>query len=148
MQHEIQHSLITHLRSKFAGVTVVWVYDGVTLPAVKPFITVEQMQNNNAILSKGRESIETVFRFQVGLYVKSFTEKARMQSEIANAINFERITLYQTSITPASAVGFFDAFVTNVVAIPAEATEAETQKHKVFFDVEISQVYGKTNTTI
>lgn len=147
MQHEIHYSLKRHLESKFAGVPVVWVYDGVTLPAVKPFITVEQMQNNNAILSKGRESIQTVFRFQVGLYAKSSTEKARMQSELTNAINFERITLYQTSITPVSAVGFFDAFVTNVVAIPAEATEAETQKHKVFFDVEVPFVYGR-NTTI
>ena len=143
MQHEIQHSLITHLRSKFAGVTVVWVYDGVTLPAVKPFITVEQMQNNNAILSKGRESIRTVLRFQVGLYAKSSTDKARLQSDIVSAINFEKITLYRTSQSPAIAVGFFDAFVTNVVPIPAEATESETQKHKVFFDVEVSLIYGK-----
>lgn len=148
MQHEIQHSLITHLRSKFTGVTVVWVFDGVALPTVKPFITVEQMQNNNAILSKGRESIETILRFQVGLYAKSSTEKARMQSEIADAINFERITLYQTLQSPATAVGFFDAFVTNVVPIPAEATEGETNKHRVYFDVEVTQIYGKNNATI
>ena len=146
MQHEIQHSLITHLRTTFAGVTVVWVYDGVTLPAVKPFITVEQMQNNNAILSKGRESIETIFRFQVGLYAKDSTMKSRMQSQISNAINFEKITLYQTSQSPAIAVGFFDAFASNGVPIPAEATDSETQKHRVYFDVEVTQVYGRNST--
>lgn len=147
MQHEIHYSLKRHLETTFVGVTVVWVYDGVALPTVKPFITVESMQNNNEILSKGRETIETVFRFQIGLYAANSTSKARMQSQLSNAINFERITLYQTSITPTSAVGFFDAFVTSVVSIPAEASEAETQKHKVYFTVEIPYMYGR-NTTI
>lgn len=147
MQHEIHYSLKRHLETTFAGVTVVWVYDGVALPTVKPFITVEQMQNNNEILSKGRESLQTVFRFQIGLYAANSTQKSRMQSELSNAINFERITLYQTSITPVSAVGFFDAFVTSVVPMPAEVTEAETQKHKVYFTVEIPFIYGR-NTTL
>lgn len=148
MQHEIHYSLKRHLETAFAGVPVVWIYDGVVLPTVKPFITVEQLQNNNAILSKGRESIETIFRFQIGLYAKSSTDKARMQSQIVQAINFERITLYQTLQSPVSAVGFFDAFVTNVVPMPAEATDSETNKHKVYFDVEVTQIYGRTNTTI
>lgn len=148
MQHEIHYSLKRHLESKFAGVPVVWIYDGVALPAVKPFITIEQMQNNNAILSKGRESLQTIFRFQIGLYAKDSTSKARMQSQIKQAINFEQITLYNTATSPAIASGFFDAFVTNEVAIPAEVTESDTQKHKVFFTVEIPFLYGRNNTTI
>ena len=149
MQHEIHYSLKRHLETTFAGVApVVWIYDGVALPAVKPFITIEQMQNNNAILSKGRESLQTIFRFQVGVYAKDATSKARMQSQLSRAINFEQITLYHTSTSPVSAVGFFDAFVTNVVPIPAEETESDTNKHKVFFDIEIPFTYGKNTATI
>lgn len=147
MQHEIHYSLKRHLEETFVGVPVVWIYDGVVLPATKPFITVEQLQNNNAVLSKLRDSIETTFRFQIGLYAKSSTEKARMQSDIKHALNFEKITLYQTSTSPASASGFFDAFVTSEVAIPAESTESESQKHKVYFTVEVPFTYGR-NTTI
>jgi len=147
MQHEIHYSLKRHLETAFAGVPVVWVYDGVSLPAVKPFITVEQMQNNNAIISKGRESIETTFRFQIGLYAGNATEKDRMQSQINRSLIFEQITLYQTSISPVSAVGFFDAFVTSVVPIPWEEAEADTQKHKVYFTVEVPFTYGR-NTII
>lgn len=148
MQHEIHYSLKRHLEETFAGVPVVWVYDGVALPTVKPFIMVEQMQNNNAVRSKGRETIETVFRFQIGLHASNTTQKSRMQSELSNTLMFEQITLYQTSTTPASAVGFLNALVTSVVPIPAEATESESQKHKVYFTVEISRLYGKNNATI
>jgi ABC-type polysaccharide transport system permease subunit len=142
MQHEIQYSIKRHLETAI-GVPVVWVYDGVALPTVKPFITIEQMQNNNEILTKRREAIETIFRFQVGLYTNNTTERARKQAEVVNAINFETITLYQTSQSPATAVGFFDAFVTSVVPMPAESTDAKTQFHKVYFDVEVTQIYGR-----
>lgn len=143
MQHEIHYSLKRHLETEVVGVPVVWIYDGVVLPAVKPFITVEQMQNNNEILSKGRESLQTVYRFQVGLYAKDTTQKSRMQSQIKQAINFKQITLYQTSTSPVTAVGFFDAFVISEVAIPAMATDSETNKHKVFFTVEVPFIYGR-----
>lgn len=143
MQHEIHYSLKRHLETELVGVPVVWIYDGVALPAVKPFITVEQMQNNNEILSKGRESLQTIFRFQIGLYAKDSTSKARMQSQIKQAINFEQITLYQTSTSPVTAVGFFDAFVISEVPIPAMSTDSETNKHKVFFTVEVPFIYGR-----
>lgn len=147
MQHEIHYSMKRHLEAKFTGVPVVWVYDGVTLPAVKPFITVEQMPNNNAIRSKGRETIETIFRFQIGLYAKDSTSKARLQSQIKQAINFEPITLYNTTTSPAIASGFFNAFVTNEVPMPVEETDSETKKHRVYFDVEVPFTYGR-NTTL
>lgn len=142
MQHEIQYSLKRHLETAI-GVPVVWVYDGVVLPTVKPFITIEQMQNNNEILAKRREAIRTIFRFQIGLYTNNTTERSRKQAEVANAINFETITLYQTSQSPATAVGFFDAFVINEVPMPAESTDAKAQFHKVYFDVEVTRIYGR-----
>lgn len=143
MQHEIHYSLKRHLETEIVGVPVVWIYDGVVLPAVKPFITVEQMQNNNEILSKGRESLQTIYRFQIGLYAKDTTQKSRMQSQIKQAVNFEQITLYQTTTSPATASGFFNAFVISEVAIPAMATDSETNKHKVFFTVEVPFIYGR-----
>lgn len=142
MQYELQYSIKRYLETAI-GVPVVWIYDGVTLPTIKPFITVEQMQSNNEIKSKMRESIETIFRFQVGLYMASSTAKSRMQTQVTDAINFEQITLYQTSTSPITAVGFFDAFVTNAVPIPWAAPDEESKKHLVFLDVEITQIYGR-----
>ena len=143
MQHELQYSLKTHLERKL-GVPVVWIYDGVSLPATKPFITIEQMQNNNDILSKLRESIQTTYRFQIGIYANNSTQRPKLQAQAVNAINYDTMTLYQTDTPPATAVGFFNAFVTNVTPVTAESTDEKTKHHRVYLDVEIDHVAHKT----
>lgn len=143
MQLELHYSLKTHLERKF-NVPVIWIYDGVTLPATKPFITIEQMQNNNDIISKLRESIQTTYRFQVGIFTNSSSERAKLQSQVKDAINYDKMTLYQTDKPPASAVGFFNAFVTNEAPMTADSTDAKTMYHRVYLDVEIGHVAHKT----
>lgn len=135
MQLDLQHSLRTHLAEK-TGLNVVWVYDGVVLPTAKPFITIEQMQNNNEVLSKHREAIRTTYRFQVGLFANSASERARKQDELRRILLRDTIELISTEQVGQS-LGFFNATVTAEVPIPADDISDKTKYHRVYFDVEI-----------
>lgn len=139
-QLNLQSSLQTYLASAI-GVKVVWVYDGVTLPTAKPFMTVEQMQNNNEIVAKMRDAVATIHRFQVGLYASSASERSRMQSQVSQALLFGKIPLIDTSQPTKPIVGYFYADVTNEVPIPADSTDEKTSHHLMFFDIEIDVHY-------
>lgn len=139
-QLNLQHSLQTYLASAI-GVKVVWIYDGVTLPLVKPFLTVEQLQNNNEIIAKMREAVATTHRFQVGLYASSASERSRMQTQVSQALLFGKIPLIDLGSSTRPIVGYFYANVTNEVPIPADSTDGITRHHLMFFDIEIDVHY-------
>jgi hypothetical protein len=141
MQLNIQHSLRTHLASK-TGINTVWVFDGVKLPTTKPFITVEQMQNNTTVISKQREAVRTIYRFQIGLFASSAVERSRKQDEIKRVLLFDKIELIDAT-TPGQSLGFFNADITAEVPMSAEDVSDETKKHRVYFDVEIDVTYNK-----
>lgn len=135
MQLDLQHSLRTHLANK-TGLNVVWVYDGVVLPNVKPFITIEQMQNNNEVLSKQREAIRTTYRFQVGIFANTASERARKQDELRRILLRDTIELISAEQAGQS-LGFFNATVTAEVPIPADDISDKTKYHRVYFDIEV-----------
>jgi len=141
-QHGLQHSIITHLRNKL-GIRVDWVFDGYKKPAEKPFITVEQMQNNNEILAKGREAVETIYRFQVGLHARSSTDRSRQQEQIRRIFLFDEITFLDTDKSPAIARGFFRADLTAEVPMPAQDISNTSDYHTVYFDIEIPTEHYK-----
>lgn len=135
-QLNVMHSLRTYLATTI-GIPAIWVYDGVTLPTAKPFITVEQMQNNATRRDKMREVVETIYRFQVGLRANTASERARQQERIENALDFATIPLLDADGANAR-VGVFDAVLTGVVPMGAEDNAAVSDYHRVYFDVEIS----------
>jgi len=141
VQLNLQHSLRTHLASVM-DVQVVWIYDGVKLPdeAAKPFMTIEQMQNNNAVLSKGREAVETIHRFQIGLFAKSASERATLQATVKRHLLFDKIPLIDLTQSPAVVSGFFHTDLTGEVPIGADSTDARNTYHRVYFDVEVPTV--------
>ncbi|MEH7246463.1 hypothetical protein V7114_06645 [Neobacillus niacini] len=141
MQYNLQHSLITHIADK-TGIKVVWIYDGVKLPTTKPFITVEQMQNNTSVISKQREAVRTIYRFQIGLFASSVSNRALKQGEIKRVLLFDNIELLDAT-TPGRSLGFFYANITAEVPMPAEDISNDTQKHRVYFDVEIDVTFNK-----
>jgi hypothetical protein len=140
MQLNIQHSLRTHIAAK-TGINTIWVYDGVKLPTVKPFITVEQMQNNTTVISKQREAVRTIYRFQIGLFAVSATDRARKQDELKRSLLFDEIELLDA--TTGSLLGVFQADLTAEVPMPAEDVSDETKKHRVYFDVEVDVTFNK-----
>ena len=135
-QHGLHYSVIEHLRIKF-GVPVEWVRDGYKKPDAKPFITVEQMQNNYEILAKQREAVETIYRFQVGLHAGNSTQRAQMQELIQQTFIFDRFTYLDTANFPATARGFFMCELTAVVPMPAGDVNHASDYHRVYFDIEI-----------
>jgi hypothetical protein len=141
MQLNLQHSLRKHIESK-TGINTVWVYDGVKLPKVKPFVTIEQMQNNTTVISKQREAVRTIYRFQIGLFATSAIDRARKQDEVKRVLLFDEIELLDAT-TPDTSLGFFNANITAEVPLPAEDVSDETNKHRVYFDVEIDVTLHK-----
>ncbi len=138
MQHEITASIMAHLQS--AGHDVVWIYQGVKLPGTLPVVTIEQMQNNNAFISKGREAVETTYRHQVGLRARTESEKTRIQSEINRIFLFDKIDLLDTTKTPAPVVGSFYVRPVSIVPIMDDKVNDESGKHRVYFDTEVEQI--------
>lgn len=139
MQHALQSSLIAHLRT-LTGLETLWHYGGIVLPASAPFLVVEQMQNNNAILTKQREAVQSTYRFQVGLFAKTASDRAKTQDVIKRSLIFDEIEYLDTSKSPAVVDGFFRAELTAEVPFSVEEIEDVSQYHRVYFDIEIVRV--------
>lgn len=140
MLHAIHYSIIRHLDEAVPELTsVVWIYDGVSLSGeTKPFAVVEQMQDDTVILAKERAYYETTYRFQIGLMARSSSERAKLQEKIRKALLQPNIPLFNTDGPTPTSAGFFYCDVTAVTPIPVGDLADETNKHKVFFDVEVA----------
>lgn len=136
-QHGLNRSLILHLREKFPNVRVDLKFDGYEIPAERPLIIVEPMQNNNEILTKQREAIETIYRYQIGLYEKNSVELSIKQERLQDVFNFDRFTFYDTLQSPAIQTGFFYCELTAVTPMPADDISKKSEYNRVYFDVEI-----------
>lgn len=139
MLHDLTYSLIAHLKSQVSDLTeVLWIYDGISLTKkAKPFSTVEQMQANTNIIAKERDYYETTYRFQVGLHAKSISERSKLQERVKLALLQADIPYMDTSGPSPSANGFFYCDVLSEVPVPVESATDETNKHRVYFDVEV-----------
>lgn len=149
MIHSLTYSIITHLKSQITELTdVVWIYDGISLSQkAKPFGSVEQMQANTNVITKEREYYETTYRFQVGLYAKSISERSKLQEKVKATLLQPDITYFDTSGPSPSANGFFYCDVTSEVPVPVESATDKTNQHRTYFDVEIyvQRKNGATN---
>ena len=140
MLHELTYSIITHLKAEVSELNdVVWMYDGVSLTGrAKPFASVEQMPSGHEMLAAGRTTYDDTYRFQIGLMATSISERSRLSDKMKNALRQPNLTLYQTSQFPATEIGFFNCDVLAVTPMPVESATDETNKHRVYLDVEVS----------
>jgi hypothetical protein len=149
MINNLTYSIITHLKTQVTELTdVVWIYDGISLTSkVKPFSTVEQMQANTSVIAKERSYYETIYRFQVGLHANTITERSKIQEKVKTALLQPNITYLDTSGPSPSTTGFFYCDVLSEVPVPVESVTDQTNKHRVYFDVEvfIQRKNGATN---
>ncbi|SET69193.1 hypothetical protein SAMN05216389_12110 [Oceanobacillus limi] len=145
MQLELGYSIQVFLEDK-TGIPSVLIYDGIKLPDEKPFITVEQMQNNLTAISKQNESIATTFRFQLGLYARTHAERSSKQDEIRELFLFEDIPLYNE--TGGLTSGFFNVSITNEVPIIPEDISDQTRMHRLYFDIEVERISHKNKGEI
>jgi hypothetical protein len=140
MLHEITYSIVAHLKAELPVLKdVVWVYDGISLSGrAKPFATVEQMQSGHEVLASGRTDYDDTYRFQIGLMATSVSERSRLSDAMLKVLRQPHIALYSTSRLPPSVAGFFDCDVLAVTPMPVETVTDETNKHRVYLDVEVS----------
>ncbi|MGF7528518.1 hypothetical protein ABI953_03610 [Bacillus paralicheniformis] len=141
MQVDIQHSIRSHLAEK-TGLSVVWIFDGVKYPDEKPFLTIEQLPNSISVISKRREAIQTIYRFQVGVFASSNFERGVLQEKVKRIFMFDQIELLSAE-EPGKSLGFFDALVTDETPMSAEDLSDKTTYHRLYFDVEVNMTYGK-----
>lgn len=146
MLHAIQYSLITYLENEIESLTEVkWMFDGVSLSkSVKPFATVEQMPDNTEVLSKER-FYETIYRFQVGLFANSVSERSALQEKIRSSLLKPNIPLFKTEGPTPESAGFFYCDVIAATPMPVEELADETNKHRVYFDVEVPVTFRNGN---
>lgn len=144
VQYDIQASIMRHLEQK-TGLRVIWIYDGVTLPdeKQKPFLTIEQMQDDITILAKQREAIETIYRFQVGLFARTAAERARLQESLRSIFLYDDFALLDTSQSGFPPVGVFNVTVERIVPIPADDLAQASEYHRVYFDIFVQNIETK-----
>lgn len=143
MLHALTYSIIAHLKANVPALKdVVWMYDGISLTGrSKPYVTVEQMQENMDVLAKERAYYEVIYRFQVGLRANSISERSRLTEAVRQALMKPNIQLLNTNGPAPVSAGFFYCDVTAVVPMPVEDMANETDKHRVYFDVEVPAIY-------
>lgn len=140
-QHGLNRSMLAHLRDRMGdGVKVDLVTDGYELPSDRPLITVEQMQINFEVLTKQRESIETIYRYQVGLHDSSSVQLSINQERLARIFLFDEFTFYNTFETPFKPIGVFSCELNAVTPMPAEDISKKSEYNRVYFDVEITDI--------
>ena len=138
-QYDLQNSLrFFFIRELSLACDIV--YDGYKFPETRPLVTIEPMQNNYVSLSKQREAIQSIYRFQIGLRANNAVELAQLQERITDAFLFEKIPYYDTQISVDEPVGFFVVDLTAVVPMPAEDINKHSERHKVYFDIEIENI--------
>jgi hypothetical protein len=140
MLHEITYSIITHLKAQISELNdVVWMYDGVSLTGrAKPFASVEQMPSGHELLASGRTTYDDAYRFQIGLMATSVSERTKLSDKMKNTLRQPNIALLDTSQFPPPEAGFFNCDVLAVTPMPVESAADETNKHRVYLDVEVS----------
>lgn len=140
MQNEIGYALTRHITDR-TGMKAVQIFDGIKLPTEKPFVTVEVMTNAVVKVSKRRESMRKTYRFQIGLYAKSLSDRNAKQDALERLFLFEEFPLYHNPSQPAT--GSFLVDVINAVPIPSDSVSDENTKHRVFFDIEVTTYLRK-----
>jgi len=109
-------------------------YDGYKWRDEKPFMTIEQMQNNYEYNVKRREAVEVVYRAQVGLHASNGVERMRLQERINNGLSFDEIEYRSGEETS----GFFDVEITGIVPMPSDDITDRGRRHTVYFDIELN----------
>lgn len=145
LTHSLTYSILTHIKTSIPVLkSVAWIYDGITISGrEKPFMSVEQMPGSNTNLSKDRTQYEETFRYQIGLYATSMSERTKLEETVKTILRQPKIVFLNTSGATPIASGFFYCDLLSMTPLPVESVADETNKHRVYFDIEV--VVHRTN---
>lgn len=134
-QYDLTASLQRFLREQ-TGIRADLVFDGYKHPQERPLITVEQMQNNNEFNVKGREAVQTIYRWQVGLHASNPVERFKLQEELNDLLIFNDIPYFNFEKSAEEPAGFFGVVITAVVPMAGDDVTEHSTRHTVYFDIE------------
>lgn len=142
MIHALTYSVVEHLRNQVpeVGGRVVWMYDGVALTGrKKPFVTVEQLVDTNAVLAAGRNDYTETYAFQIGIRARSVGERSKLSYAVTQALRQSEIPFYDTSWSaPVLTSQTFVTDVNAVTPLPAENANDDTDRHRAYIDISIT----------
>jgi len=116
------------------------VYDGYEYPKERPLITIEQMPSNLEYIVKGREAVEVINRWQIGLHASNQVERMKHQELITELLTFKKIPYYEIDKSISEAIGFFNVEITGVTPMPSDDLAKHSVRYTVYFDVELLTV--------
>src|SRR5690625_7576106 len=73
-QYDLENSLM-FLFERELGIRTDLIYDGYEFPDERPLITIEPMQNNIDVLTKQREAVQRIYRYQIEIGRASCRER-------------------------------------------------------------------------
>lgn len=135
-QYDLTASLQRFLNDK-SGIRVDLVYDGYSFPNNRPLITIEQMQNNLEYNVKGREAVEVIYRWQIGLHASNAVERMKEQERINDLLTFSNIPYFDFEKSADNPAGFFSVEVNAITPMPSDDITNHSIRHTVYFDVEL-----------
>lgn len=119
-------------------------YDGIKLPEQKPFVLVEYRPTTNQELSKGRETIHVIYRFQIGVFAESSYKLSEYHERLSDLFLFNNIMYYDEEVTMTD-YSFNVNPDFNITTIYSDDITKETTKHRFYIDVEINVNKHKNN---
>ena len=138
-QYDLENSLVLFLERELKIRTDL-VYDGYEFPEDRPFITIEPMQNNIEILTKRREAVQRIYRYQIGLHADNPVSLRHLQEDISDLLTFRKIPYYNTQESVDDPIGYYLCDLTAVVPMPADELSRKSEYHRVYFDIEIENI--------
>ena len=129
------YSVKEHL-SKKSEVPAIIMYDGIQLPDEKPFITVKIMPGQNDFITKHRDAVLSVYRYEVGVYATSLWNRSELQQDVRLAFMYDKFPLLDMVGKDTGKTFMVDGSFTEVPLDNDDLTN-ETKNHRVFFDIVI-----------
>lgn len=126
------------------GMNVIMRSDDMTYPEEKPFIIVTSLENVNTAVSKARETMNTLYRYQVEVYAESFSNMSEIQNVISDLFMFERIT-YFTHKGAKTKRTFTVKEDFNEVPLFSDDITDETKSNVLYFDIGVDVAKHKNN---
>ncbi len=137
-QHGLNRSLLLHLRDRLPDAKVDLHYDGYEIPdSPRPLIIVEQMPSSHEIISKQREGIQAIYRYQIALIDSNSVDLSVNQEKLADIFHFDSFTFYDT-LKGSQPTGSFLCELTGITPIHPEEKSEKSSYHRVYFDIEIA----------
>ena len=138
-QYDLTASLQRFLINE-TGIQTDLVFDGYEYSPTRPLITIEQMQNNLEYNVKGREAVEVIYRWQIGLHASNAVERMKEQERINDLLTFSNIPYFDFEKSADNPAGFFSVEVNAITPMPSDDITNHSTRHTVYFDIELLSI--------